>query len=87
LRIASRARRSKSAFTRVFDALRRKRSDALQTDGLQNWDPNGRRVCDDPGSAAHRFTLHRIRETSVFSALRGNERRKSLVERAAHHQI
>jgi len=35
-----------------------KRNDALQTRDLCKC-----RVCDDPGPAVHRFTLHRIRET------------------------
>jgi len=32
-------------------------------DALQTRDRYKLRVCDDPGSAAHRFTLRRIRET------------------------
>jgi hypothetical protein len=47
-----------SAFTRVCDALWR-------NDTLQTRDRNELRVCDDPGSAAHHFTLRRIRETRV----------------------
>jgi hypothetical protein len=37
-----------------------KRSGALQTR-----DRYKLRDCDDPGSAVHRFTLHRIRETEA----------------------
>jgi hypothetical protein len=39
-----------------------KRNDALQTRELRK-----RQFCDDPGSAVHRFTLHRIRETAIAS--------------------
>jgi hypothetical protein len=42
-----------------------KRSDALQTR-----DRCIRRVCDDPGSAVHRFALHRVRETSLENGVR-----------------
>jgi hypothetical protein len=36
---------------------------------LQTWDRFKLRACDDPGSAVHRFTLHRIRDT-LLSPLR-----------------
>jgi hypothetical protein len=35
---------------------------ALRSGALQNRDRKELGVCDDPGSAAQRFTLHRIRE-------------------------
>jgi hypothetical protein len=38
------------------------RARAACNDALQARDLYNLRVCDDPGSAAHRFTLRRIRE-------------------------
>src|SRR5579863_3607276 len=35
---------------------------AAQSDALQTRDRNRRRVYNDPGSAVHRFALHRVRE-------------------------
>jgi len=44
---------------------------AKRNDALQTRDRNELGVCDDPGSAAHRFTLRRIRETRVWVAGKG----------------
>jgi hypothetical protein len=46
-----------SAFTRVFDALWRNGAPLIRGRTKAG-------VCDGPGSAMHRFALHRIRDTS-----------------------
>ncbi len=35
---------------------------AQRSDAPQNRDRTGLRICDDPGSAVHRYALHRVRE-------------------------
>jgi hypothetical protein len=56
--IVSRAQRSTiSAFTSVF---------AHYGGAPQTRDRRTLRVCNDPGSAVHRYTLHRIRETGAI---------------------
>jgi hypothetical protein len=61
---------------------------AKRNDALQTRDRNELGVCDDPGSAAHRFTLRRIRETHVWVAVRAlstlSGRRKIATIRLTH---
>jgi hypothetical protein len=42
---------------------------AQRSDALLTRDRNKRRVQSDPGSAVHRFALHRIRETQLRPAI------------------
>jgi len=41
---------------------------AARSGALQTRDRRKRGVCNDPGSAVHRFALHRIRETLLVTA-------------------
>jgi hypothetical protein len=40
---------------------------ATRSGALQNRDLRKLCACNDPGSAVHRFTLHRVRETLAVS--------------------
>jgi hypothetical protein len=40
--------------------------EAKRSDAPQTRDRNGHRAQSDPGSAVHRFALHRIRETPSY---------------------
>jgi hypothetical protein len=83
--LATKARRSKSAFTRVFDALWRSGMMRCRPGIFTSSEQRVRRACDDPGAAVHHqsarktrvnalMVLHRIREMPTRS--RFNRRRR-----------